>query len=93
MDNRCSAVIAMLLVLGLALAGCRTLPPDLKPDTQPDVFNPPPANLTNDNSYPKQALADPDNQKRNGLDPGKLPPMGGGASMGGPANFGGPGVR
>jgi hypothetical protein len=85
----------MLLVL--LAPGCRTGVPDLKPASQPEVFNPPPPNA-NYNSYPKQAFNNDDPAKRIGVtnDPSVMPAKGVGpigAMPQQPASFGGPGLR
>ena len=80
------ASLGLLAALGV---GCRTTQPDLKPPKQPEVFNAPPTNFSN--NYPKQAFNNDDPAKRFGLDPagpgGVMPAKG----MSPSANFGGPG--
>jgi hypothetical protein len=73
--------IGQLGLLLIFVAGCRTSQPDLKPLPQPEVLNPPPANIRYD-SYPKQAFNVDDPFKR----AGSLASGGGPAGMGGMSN-------
>jgi hypothetical protein len=72
----------------LFVIGCRTPQPDLKPAKEPEVFNPPPANVSP--NYPKEAFRTEDPSKRNVLDPGGFMPSRGNSSMSPTGSFGGP---
>jgi hypothetical protein len=71
----------------LFLVGCKTPQPDLKPAKEPEVFNPPPANVSP--NYPPQAFRTDDASKRNGLDPGGFVPASRN-TMNPSGSFGGP---
>jgi hypothetical protein len=77
------------LLLLILVIGCRSAQPDLKPATQPEVFNPPStsASLT---GYPRQAFKFDDPSKRNDLDNSGVQ-QARGMSGPPPASFGGPG--
>lgn len=90
----CLAALGALLV---ALLGCRSGAPDLRPPYEPDQFNAPTNEARfNTPSYPKQAFNSNDPNKRLGSDlmnasaiapmsgPGAMP----GAGMGGPGGSG-----
>jgi hypothetical protein len=75
----------LAMVLVVLVLGCKTQP-DLKPASQPEVFNPPPTSASLA-SYPKQAFVNPDDaNRRQGLDPGGV----GKSPTTMPASFGGP---
>jgi hypothetical protein len=69
-------------------AGCRTVPPELKPPKQPEVLSEPPAEARyNTSIYPKEAFNTPDLFKKKD-DNGIMPARGGsGSSMGNAANM------
>jgi hypothetical protein len=71
----------------LFLVGCKTPQPDLKPAKQPEVFNPPPENVSP--NYPKEAFRSDDPSKRNALDQGGFMPASRN-TMNPSGSFGGP---
>src|SRR5438093_1550948 len=57
------------MILALA-AGCRTMPPELKPPKQPEVLAVPPSEARyNTSIYPKEAFATPDLFKQKEANP------------------------
>jgi hypothetical protein len=74
----------------LALLGCRTTPPNLKPPKAPEVLTPPASEARYDSpDYPKQAFSQPDDPGKRMIMDGKNQPGGGG--MGGMGGMGRPG--
>src|SRR5690348_4973181 len=73
-------VMGLTGILALA-AGCRTMPPEVKPPKQPEVLCAPPFEPRYNNSiYPKEAFAAPDPMKRkedNAVMPARMNGMGG----------------
>ena len=81
---------AVCVLLGL-LIGCKSSTPELKPPTQPEEFNAPPAEARfNSPNYPKEALARDDVTKKlrdSGMPKGGFGP--GGGAMAGMNGMGG----
>ena len=70
-------ILGVLLMVG---AGCQTSRPDLKPPQQPELFTPPPASITSNPAYPKQAFNNDEPFRRfggNGPGNGVIPARGG----------------
>jgi hypothetical protein len=90
MDGKWGKIGSLAVLLGL-LAGCRNLPPNVKPEESAEVLNPPPLESRyNASSMPKEAFYRDDPSKRyRELGESAIMPTKAGGNFGGPAGMGG----
>lgn len=86
---RAGCKIAWGIVVAVALIGCRTPQPELKPAPQPEVLTVPPKEARfNKSQYPDLAFRDLNNKYRQPLDSGDLSnPIRPARAQGGPSNM------